>query len=238
MTPPSLKLSYAEILEPAILYQDSAMTVLNKPARWHSVDLRGEGEPSVEAWIRSSGDVVRSQILPEAGLVHRLDYLTTGCLLSAGNEELQLQLQEAIRSAQVKKTYLAIVRPGLKASGSFELAFEGRYRRSKKVTVSRTGDSALKGRCQWRTRGEWIAPDGQSQWDLLEIELLGPGRRHQIRAGFSFLGADLYGDPLYGLGSELGLGLHAWRIELPASLGLAPQTLRVEAPLPKWWASE
>ena len=61
---------------------------------------------------------------------------------------------------------------------------------------------------------------------FLELELIGPGKRHQLRAGCAFLGHPLVGDTLYGEGSEGGVRLHAWRIELDGVIA--------EAPKPAW----
>jgi len=223
--------------QPPIIYENEYYFALNKPANWHSLGLPPPGEQSVEIWLKDSRPAQAG--LPEAGIVHRLDFLTTGCLLVAKSaniyQDLRKSFQVSAKEAQsvyssqatsvitVDKTYLALVRSGLSDSGQFELAFESRYKRSQKVSVSRTGASETKGRCQWRKVGVWEAGDA------IEVKLIGAGKRHQIRAGLSFLGADIVGDPLYGMADERGLGLHAWKLKLSG------QPESIEAPPPDSW---
>lgn len=199
--------------------------VVDKPSGWHTLAGRS-GADTVEAALRRR--VPECASLPEAGLVHRLDWGTSGCLLASttlpGRERWRRRWSLAGRRG-VSKTYLAEAEPTEEAStlpveGAFTLHFRSRYRRSAKVTVSPRGDLGERGECRWRITGR------RGPRLTLEIDLVGPGRRHQIRAGFASLGVPLVGDELYG-GSAAGrLHLHAWR--------LAFDELVVESPPPAW----
>jgi 23S rRNA-/tRNA-specific pseudouridylate synthase len=221
--------------QPGLLYENNFLLVLNKPPRWHTTGEEKPDEPSLETWIRKQFPTQQS--LEEAGLVHRLDFLTSGCVLAVKNQNLREKIF-GLRSLEIQKIYWVLAERGLPPIGSFELSFESRYKRSQKVQVSRVGDEKTKGKCQWRKRGEWSDPSNTKySGDLLEVRLLGPGKRHQIRAGFSFLGASLFGDPLYGREDPRGLGLHARTLVLPDSLfenGPPPQIM---APPPLFWNS-
>ena len=59
---------------------------------------------------------------------------------------------------------------------------------------------------------------------LVEVDLMGAGRRHQVRAGLAFLGTPLIGDPLYGGPESERVMLHAWTVAIEGR--------KVEAPIP------
>ena len=136
----------------------------------------------------------------------------------------------------LRKWYTALASPGLREQGEWTMHFGSRYARSAKVTASREGEDASRGTCRWRILGTVRTRVGEShgreqELDLLEVELVGPGRRHQIRAGFAALGHPLAGDSLYGGAVIEGRGegrpaLHATRLEVDG--------LSITAPLPAW----
>ncbi|MDP7028817.1 MAG: RNA pseudouridine synthase [Phycisphaerales bacterium] len=206
--------------EPVILHRGHRWLVVNKPAGWHSVAGRGD-EPDVEGWLRQA--VPDCAALHEGGLVHRLDQTTSGCLLAATREAERVSLRAAMSGRGgivVGKRYLARVGAGVRSSGQFDLYFTRRHRGSRKVTVRGVGEDAERGQCAWR-----VLSRDASRGDLIEVDLLGPGRRHIIRAGMAFLGHPLVGDAMYG-GGVGGARLHS------ASLTVDGQT--VAAPAPEW----
>ena len=190
--------------EPSILHEASDWLVVDKPAGWHSTGEDG----SVEGWLRESRPELSE--LEESGLVHRLDRGTTGCLLVARSSEAATALREGMKSGVIRKTYQALAGGTVPWGGRFVLHFTSRYKRSKKVSVARNGEARHRGTCTWSIR------ERGSRVTLVEVELVGPGRRHQIRAGFAHVGAPLLGDELYGgePWAEDRPALHAWRLEL------------------------
>lgn len=209
--------------------------VVDKPSGWHTLAGRSGGA-TVEAGLRNL--VPECAGLPEAGLVHRLDLGTSGCLLAATTASGRTRWRERwsrVGGRGVAKTYLAIAeasadamaREGggasreLPSEGGFELHFRSRYRRSAKVTVTERGPAETRGECRWRVE------ERRGRRVRLSIELIGPGRRHQIRAGLAWLGFPLVGDELYGGPGADRLHLHAWRLAFDETI--------VESPPPSSW---
>lgn len=188
-----------------ILKETKDWLVLNKPSGLHSLRSKTSREKSLEDWIIEFFPNQRD--LPDSGIVHRLDELTSGCLLVAKNRKAYDELRELMKSSEMKKTYFAVVE-GKCPGGDFEFYFSSRYKRSAKVTVKRSGKLGEYGHCKWVPRAF-----GKG-FTLLEVSLLGPGKRHQIRAGLARLGHPICGDLLYG-GSVWtdGFGLHAYRLQ-------------------------
>ncbi|MFM7258996.1 MAG: RluA family pseudouridine synthase [bacterium] len=216
-----------------VIREEPSWLVVAKPTGIHSVAQRGSDAASVEAWLRAARPELAG--LEEAGLVHRLDLDTSGCLLVARDESTRERLREAFsgRGGDIRKTYVALVEGRFAdrvLAGAFTLSFSSRHKGSAKVTVHARGEPETIGRCRWRV----LRVVGAQT--LVEVELLGPGRRHQIRAGLAYEGHPLVGDTLYGASPvDSGPCLHAWRLAGESLVGRDGQA--VEAPLPEWAAS-
>ena len=226
-----------------ILYEDSDVIVVNKPAgmtvhagagnsRGTLVNaLLGRGQS-----LSQGGDILRP------GIVHRLDKETSGAILVAKNDAAHAKLSEAFRQRTVKKTYLALVQGTIKQDcGRIDLAI-GRdpKRRTRMAVVRRKPGGAVTGNAR-EARTDWRTLAQIDNTTLVEVQLH-TGRTHQIRVHFSAIKHPVVGDTLYGAASQLHVGklalsplgrnfLHA------ANLGFTqPRTgawLEVRAPLPR-----
>jgi hypothetical protein len=158
--------------------------------------------PSIQDWLSRHG---HGRGLPESGLVHRLDLGTSGCLVCARNTTSYQDLRHLMSGrgrASARKMYLALssARGRPTGKGEFKLMFGSRGRSSRKVTVVPDEVSkwkikglrgALEGICAWRCISEGMGSPEEEGVDAYEVEILGPGRRHQIRAGMCHIGAPL-----------------------------------------------
>ena len=215
--------------EPRILHDANEWLVLHKPAGWHSVAQRRSdvgGPATVEEWLHRN--VPGQDKLEEAGLCNRLDFVTSGCILAAKNARTHGVLCRALKRDDIRKYYLALVAGTFQTGqGSFKLCFTGRYRRSKKVSVSESGPQRSQGSCAWRVLARDLIAlpalaastrhgcprdaNASIRVSLIQVELLGAGQRHQIRAGMAYLGTPIVGDTLYGGPDWLhaGIALHS-----------------------------
>lgn len=175
-----------------IIYEDSDIVVVAKPAGMVVHPAAGHpGGTLVNALLAHCGDLSGIGGELRAGIVHRLDRGTSGCIVAAKNDLAHRSLSAQFKARTVGKTYLALVFGSMRqASGSFDKPI-GRSRSDRKRMSSRTakGKSSL---TQWR-----VARDLCGQLSWIEIALR-TGRMHQIRVHFSEAGHPLVGDAVYG----------------------------------------
>ena len=186
-----------------IIYQDSYILAVNKPAGIiiHSDGTSRAGERAgmcaaetltdlASVYLESNGCMQQAQ---DVQALHRLDKDTTGIVLFSLDKETQPLFDELIRSRNVHKTYLAVVK-GEFPEGEQDITLPiGRDRHdARRMRVSKTGKPALT-----HVRRLEVQRRGQSTRSLMLAEL-GTGRKHQIRVHFSALGFPIVGDGLYG----------------------------------------
>ena len=208
-----------------IIYQDSYILAVNKPAGIiiHSDGTSRASERAgtraaetltdhVRVYLESNGCVQQAQ---DVQALHRLDKDTTGIVLFSLDKETQPLFDELIRSRNVHKIYLAVVK-GEFPEGEQDITLPiGRDRHdARRMHVSKTGKPALT-----HVRRLEVQRRGQSTQSLMLAEL-GTGRKHQIRVHFSALGFPIVGDGLYGRTSstrtaaftQASLMLHAYEL--------------------------
>ena len=220
---PSEVAPQAEDIGLNIHYEDDVILVINKPAGL--VVHPGSGNWSGTLMNALLHHAPQLQILPRAGIVHRLDKETSGLLVVAKTLEAQTDLVRQLQARTVKRQYLAVVEGKVsQAAGRVEAPI-GRHptARVKMAVVSR-GKPAVT---------HFKVLERFPKHTLIECELE-TGRTHQIRVHMQSIGYPLVGDPTYGAKNKLRLfkrqALHAWRLGL-----VHPQTHQAmswEAPIP------
>ncbi|WXL27396.1 23S rRNA pseudouridine(955/2504/2580) synthase RluC [Ectopseudomonas mendocina] len=217
-------------LEAAIVYEDKALIVLNKPAGIAVHGGSGLNYGVIEAF---------RQLRPDAKdleLVHRLDRDTSGLLMIAKKRSMLRHLHEALRGDGVDKRYMALVRgywPTAKKQVSAPLLKSNLRSGERMVEVNPEGKEALTVFRVLRRFGEFAT--------LIEAKPV-TGRTHQIRVHTQYAGHSIAGDSKYGDDDftrevrEMGgkrLFLHAYELIVPMPDG---SQLRVEAPVDELWS--
>ena len=186
----------------AIVYEDDALLVIDKPAGLLTVAT--ETEKTDTAFVRLR-DHLAARRAGRPFVVHRLDRETSGLLLFAKTPAVRDALQANWDA--VTKTYLAVVEGTPDpAEGVVEnFLTEGRDLRVR--ASNRPGRDAKLAATRYKVVA---ARDGYS---LVEV-VLETGRKHQIRVHLAGLGCPVAGDKAYGAKSDPAgqLALHAWRL--------------------------
>jgi tRNA pseudouridine32 synthase/23S rRNA pseudouridine746 synthase len=171
----------------AVLYEDEALLVLDKPSGLLSVPGRG---PDKQDCLSA-----RAQAhYPDALIVHRLDMATSGLMILARGLEVQRTLNRAFSSREVKKTYTAVVDgllgPSTQAWQTIDLPIAVDWPNRPLRLI----DHALGKPSQ--TRWRVAAQDPEAHTSRLELEPI-TGRSHQLRVHLQALGHPILGDALY-----------------------------------------
>ncbi len=186
----------AESIPLEILYEDTDLVVINKPAGM--VVHQGAGNSSgtlVNALLGHCDDLsgIGGELRP--GIVHRIDKDTSGILVAAKNDRAHQGLAEQFRLHSVKRLYRALVFGSpLEESGRIESEI-GRHPvdRKRMSSTARHGKRAV---TRWKVLARY------PRLTFLELRLE-TGRTHQIRVHLSEKGHQLVGDEVYGGGSRL-----------------------------------
>ncbi|HAT6361587.1 TPA: RluA family pseudouridine synthase [Legionella pneumophila] len=196
----------AKRLKDSIIFEDSSLLVINKPAGIAVHGGSGLSLGVIEALRKTRHD------LSYLELVHRLDRETSGCLLLAKKRSTLRAIQSLLEAREVQKTYWALL--------------THRWDGKKKITITAPLE---KNTLKSGERVVSVQKDGkasETDFKLLEnyhqacwVEASPKtGRTHQIRVHSAYFGHVIVGDEKYGakVGEVEGIDYQQNRLYLHA----------------------
>ncbi|WDE06579.1 23S rRNA pseudouridine(1911/1915/1917) synthase RluD [Thalassomonas viridans] len=169
-----------------IVYEDEDILVINKPAGL--VVHPGAGNPDGTVLNALLHHCPELEIVPRAGIVHRLDKDTTGLMVVAKTIAAQTNLVEALQAREITREYEAIANGLMTAGGVVDEPIGRHATKRTHMAVTFSGRPSVthyrvleKYRLHTRLR--------------LRLET---GRTHQIRVHMAHITHPLVGDPVYG----------------------------------------
>jgi 23S rRNA pseudouridine1911/1915/1917 synthase len=213
--PPPDESPSPEVMPLSIVYEDSDLLVVDKPAGLAVHPAPGHPNHTlINAILSHVPHLPEADDFRRPGVVHRLDKDASGLMVVAKNKEAQLNLVNQFKARSVVKAYLVLVRGHLTPDdGVIEAPIGRDPRHRKRMAVVAEGEGR-----QARTNYHVVKHVGDCT--LLEVRPE-TGRTHQIRVHLSAIGYPVFGDRVYGARSDRlpRLFLHACRLgfKLPAS---------------------
>lgn len=191
-----------QCLDLTIVYEDASILVVNKPA---GLTVHpGAGQPDhtlVNALLHYAPEL---NLVPRAGIVHRLDKNTSGLLVVARTLEAHAVLVRDLQNRAVTRVYEAIAHGILTSNGHIRTQI-GRHPKSRiKMAVVERGKPAI-------THYEVMERFKKHTHVRVTLET---GRTHQIRVHMAHLGHPLAGDNQYGGHGFTRQALHAKKLAL------------------------
>jgi 23S rRNA pseudouridine1911/1915/1917 synthase len=186
----------------SIIYEDHQWLVVDKPNMIHCHPLRYSDTNNVLSYLRSINKLECLQINQEGydrGLVHRIDFETSGLLILTKSEDVYNSLRTG--SLKFDKYYIALI-AGQIDDGIYR--HRGNFSKTTKIT------SDINGLLVEIEINNLYRND---KYALILIKL-NEGRRHQIRFQLSQLSCPIIGDQLYGSKINDRLFLHAYEYQL------------------------
>ncbi|MCY7297107.1 23S rRNA pseudouridine(1911/1915/1917) synthase RluD [Alteromonas sp. a30] len=240
----------AQAIDLPIIYEDDDIIIINKPMG--IVVHPGAGNRDNTMLNALLNHCPGIDVVPRAGIVHRLDKDTTGLMVVAKTIPAHTHLVAELQAREISREYEAIVNGVLVAGGTVDAPIGRHPTKRTSMAVRHDGRESV---THYRIIEKFK--------DFTHLRLkLESGRTHQIRVHMSHLRHPLVGDPLYGGRTRLPKGasqelidtlrgfsrqaLHAvqlglfhptsgewmtWQAPLPEDFVMLRNILRKESPL-------
>lgn len=203
-----------------ILYEDSNLLVVNKPAgqKMHPNEAGETGTVmnDVAGYLAGSPSA--------AYMVHRLDKETSGAVIVAKNPVVVPILDKRIAAGQVHRQYLAVVEGQLTGSGHYDAPIGDDPTDPWRRKVN--GPGAQPAVTDYRS----LAANAQASLVALTLQT---GRTHQLRVHLSQAGHPIIGDPIYNPQPAARMLLHGY--QQTVILPFSNRQVEIKGPTPPYF---
>jgi len=180
----------AEDIPLDIVYEDSDLAIINKPAgiTVHPAPGNEKGTIVNALMHHFQQNLSSGSATNRPGIVHRLDKETSGLLIVAKNDRIHSLMSQMFQERKVRKYYKAITVgiPG-EEEGTIRTLISRSKSDRKKMAVSIEGKEAVT---------HYKIEKYYQVFSLVEVSLE-TGRTHQIRVHFSHINCPILGDQTY-----------------------------------------
>ena len=173
-----------------VVYEDSALAVIDKPAGLVVHPAPGHPNGTVADGLRQRGDTWSVAGGPDRpGIVHRLDRDTSGLLVVAKTEAAHRALAAQLERRTLGRVYWALVHGTFReATGRIEAPIGRDPGHRQRMAVVDGGRDAVT---------DFRVAERMRRLTRLEVRLR-TGRTHQVRVHLASIGHPIAGDPVYG----------------------------------------
>ncbi|MCL1039412.1 23S rRNA pseudouridine(1911/1915/1917) synthase RluD [Shewanella corallii] len=176
----------AQAIDLDIVYEDDHILVINKQAGLVVHPGAGNTDGTLmNALLHHCPEI---ELVPRAGIVHRLDKDTTGLMVVAKTVEAQTHLVAALQAREITREYEAICIGTMTAGGTVDEPIGRHATKRTHMAVIHNGRPSV---THYRVAEKFRAHTRLR----LRLET---GRTHQIRVHMAHIGHVLVGDPVYG----------------------------------------
>lgn len=169
-----------------VVYEDDDLLLIDKPAGL--VVHPGAGNPAgtlMNGLLHHSPSL---ELVPRAGIIHRIDKDTSGLLLVAKTVTAHTALVRLLADREISRHYLAVCNGVLTGGGTINEAIGRHPVDRKRMSIQASGKPAVT---------HYTVIERFRAFTFIRVKLE-TGRTHQIRVHFAHRRHALVGDPVYG----------------------------------------